>query len=139
MALTDTELERFLLTPDDLLFGRRSLVIDGAGKCRRVGNIQYDAIFESSMLRVTLDVNRVRPRYLQIWFESEDGKNAIAAIRAVTTIAGIKGSDLATVLVPIAPVDEQDSFLAFVEQSDKSKFVCSNRNLSRCLMGRAIP
>ena len=74
------------------------------------------------MLRVTLDAVKVRPRYLQCWFDSEAGTNAIASIRAVTTIAGIKGSDLANVMVPIAPIDEQDVFLRFVEQSDKSKF-----------------
>ena len=120
--LTPTELERFLLTPNDLLFGRRSLVVEGAGKCRRVGNITTQTIFESSMLRVTLDSAKVRPRYLQCWFDSEAGIDAIVAIRAVTTIAGIKGSDLANVMVPIAPLDEQDSFLGFVEQADKSKF-----------------
>ena len=120
--LTSTELERFMLTPDDLLFGRRSLVVEGAGKCRRVGEITVQAIFESSMLRVTLDSTKVRPRYLQCWFDSEAGVNAIVAIRAVTTIAGIKGSDLANVMVPVAPLDEQDSFIGFVKQTDKSKF-----------------
>ncbi|MBR0190662.1 MAG: N-6 DNA methylase, partial [Thermoguttaceae bacterium] len=122
VAVTDTELERFLLTPDDLLFGRRSLVVEGAGKCRRVGNITTQAVFESSMLRVTLDSNRIKPRYLQIWFDSEDGKSAISGIRAVTTIAGIKGSDLANIEVPVAPVSVQEYFLEFVEQTDKSKF-----------------
>ena len=128
MNLTPIELERFLLTPNDLLFGRRSLVVEGAGKCRRVGNITTQAIFESSMLRVTLDTVKVRPRYLQCWFDSEAGTNAIASIRAVTTIAGIKGSDLANVMVPIAPIDEQDVFLRFVEQSDKSKHSNQFRN-----------
>ncbi len=124
LNLTPTELERFLLTPDDLLFGRRSLVVEGAGKCRRVGNITTQAVFESSMLRVTLDTNRVRPRFLQCWFDSEAGSNAIVGIRAVTTIAGIKGSDLAKVMVPIVPLEKQDSFLKFAEQSDKSKLFC---------------
>ena len=122
ISLTDTELERFLLTSDDLLFGRRSLVVEGAGKCRRVGEITTKAVFESSMLRVTLDTNIIRPRYLQIWFDSENGKKAITAIRAVTTIAGIKGSDLANIKIPIAPIIEQESYLRFVEQSDKSKY-----------------
>ena len=141
VAPTDVELNRFILTPDDLLFGRRSLVVEGAGKCRRVGNITYNAMFESSMLRVTLDSSKVRPRYLQIWFDSEDGNRAITSIRAVTTIAGIKGSDLANVMIPIAPIEEQDVFLELVNQSDKSKFYCqlaSNLNLSRCLLTKGI-
>ena len=130
VLLTDTELSRFCLTENDLLFGRRSLVVEGAGKCRRVGAIREDAVFESSMLRVTLDPKRVRARYLQQWFDSEDGVNAIISIRAVTTIAGIKGSDLANIEVPVPPMKLQDEFLAFLEQTDKSKYYEQNRIFS---------
>ena len=35
------------------------------------------------------------------------------------------------ILLP--PIEKQDRFAGFVEQSDKSKFAVSNRNLSRCL------
>lgn len=34
---------------------------------------------------------------------------------------------------PLPPIAEQEEFVLFAEQSDKSKFVVSNRNLSRCL------
>ena len=34
--------------------------------------------------------------------------------------------------IPLAPVDAQERFEQFARQSDKSKFDCSNRNLSRC-------
>ena len=125
VSITDSELSRFRLTPNDLLFGRRSLVVDGAGKCRRVGEIAQEAIFESSMLRITLDPNKVKPRYLQEWFDSDDGVKAIKSIRAVTTIAGIKGSDLANLNIPIVPLKEQNDFLLFVQQSDKSKLLIS--------------
>ena len=35
-----------------------------------------------------------------------------------------------TIIVPLLGLQEE--FCAFAEQSDKSKFDCSNRNLSRC-------
>lgn len=122
VSLLNTELERFRLTSNDLLFGRRSLVVEGAGRCRRVGNIQGDMVFESSILRVSLDENKVRPRYLQCWFDTEDGIKAIVSIRSVTTIAGIKGSDLENMEIPVPPIKFQDDFLDFVKQTDKSKF-----------------
>lgn len=122
LSLTDSEIERFSLTENDLVFGRRSLVVEGAGKCKRVGPITATTVFESSILRVSLNPQVVKPRYLQVWFDTEDGKNAISAIRAVTTIAGIKGSDLANIEVPVAPLELQEQFLLFMEQSDKSKF-----------------
>ena len=121
VSMTEKEIERFRLTENDLLFGRRSLVVEGAGKCKRVGKMERETVFESSMLRVSLNPALVRPRYVQAWFETEDGVKAIVAIRAVTTIAGIKGSDLAKIEVPVAPLKLQDEFLSFMEQSDKSK------------------
>ena len=55
VSMTEKELGRFRLTENDLLFGRRSLVVEGAGKCRRVGRLRKDTVFESSMLRISLD------------------------------------------------------------------------------------
>ena len=91
--------------------------------------------FESSLLRITLDTERVLPRFVQAWFDTDEGRRAIISIRAVTTISGIKGSDLKRVLIPVPTLEQQECFLAFVRQSDKSKFAalsCSNLNLSLC-------
>ena len=121
VSLTKKELMNFKLTSSDLLFGRRSLVVEGAGKCRRVGHMDKDMIFESSLLRITLNEELLIPRFLQIWFETEEGKSSISSIRSVTTIAGIKGSDLAKIKVPTPPISLQESFLDFVAQVDKSK------------------
>lgn len=120
--MTSNEQKRFELTPDDLLFGRRSLVVEGAGKCRRVGDITLPLAFESSLLRITLDTEKVLPRFVQAWFDTDEGRRAIISIRAVTTISGIKGSDLKRILIPVPTLEQQERFLAFARQSDKSKF-----------------
>ena len=75
--MTPIEQKRFALTSEDLLFGRRSLVVEGAGKCRRVGDIQMPLVFESSLLRVTLNTKKVLPRYVQAWFDTDEGRQAI--------------------------------------------------------------
>lgn len=54
VQLTETELQNFSLQNGDLLFGRRSLVEAGAGKCSIVFDIQEPLIFESSIIRVRL-------------------------------------------------------------------------------------
>lgn len=43
-------------------------------------------------------------------------------------------SAIKQIRIPVPSIEEQKVFVSFVEQSDKSKFVCSNRNLSRCLV-----
>ena len=122
--MTEKELSSFRLTPDDLLFGRRSLVVEGAGKCSLVGSVADDVVFESSVLRITLDTNRSIPLWLYHWFKSDGGKAAIEAIRNVVTIAGIKGSDLKALRVPVIDIDLQRRFAAFAEAADKSKVIC---------------
>ncbi len=119
--MTPEEQKRFMLTPDDLLFGRRSLVIEGAGKCKRVGDIAYPLAFESSVLRITLDTKKVLPRFVQEWFDADEGQRSIKAIRATTTISGIKGSDLKKILIPVPDIEAQKVFLNFAIQADKSK------------------
>ena len=49
------------------------------------------------------------------------------------TMEHIKRGDFEDAIVYLPDEDTQERFAAFAEQSDKSKFVCSNRNLSRCL------
>ena len=44
----------------------------------------------------------------------------------------VYAKDLAQIMVPIPNIHTQKRFAAIVKQSDKSKFVVSNRNLSRC-------
>lgn len=44
-------------------------------------------------------------------------------------------SAIAQVKIFVPPIELQRQYVRFVEQSDKSKFVCSNRNLSICLRG----
>lgn len=120
VSLTNDELERFKLTEFDLLFGRRSLVIEGAGKCSRVGQVHRDMIFDSLLLRISLNPEIVRPRFLQMWFKTPEGVNTITSIRAVTTIAGIKGSDLAKIHIPTPPLDKQDEYIELLENGDTS-------------------
>ena len=46
-----TELDRFGLNELDLLFARRSLVAEGAGKCSIVLEVNEPTVFESSIIR----------------------------------------------------------------------------------------
>ena len=105
IELDESELNRFLLTDNDLLFGRRSIVLVGAGKCSRVGKIDTPVTFESSILRVTIDRSKSDPAFIYTWLNSREGKKELRRIRSFTTVAGITGSDLKKVKIPV--LDEQ--------------------------------
>ncbi|HXU40492.1 MAG TPA: restriction endonuclease subunit S [Blastocatellia bacterium] len=101
MDLSTDEVRKYSLTPHDLLFGRRSIVLEGAGKCSMVGALDEPTAFESSILRVTVDPEKVSSRFVFEWFNSPNGSKEIRRIRSFTTIAGISGSALRSVRVPL--------------------------------------
>lgn len=107
MELTQEEVSKYQLTSDDLLFGRRSIVLEGAGKCSMIGDLQEPVIFESSILRVTVNPEVVLPQFIFEWLRSPKGTQQITRIRSFTTVAGIAGSDLKRIVVPVMPIKEQ--------------------------------
>lgn len=50
VSLTETEKSKCLLNEGDLIFARRSLTAEGAGKCSIVKKITEDTTFESSII-----------------------------------------------------------------------------------------
>ena len=120
-ALNQDDLGKFRVTPSDLLFGRRSLVPEGAGKCCRAGNIKCDFIFESSIIRVTLNPELALPQYVQAWFGSVEGEATMSKMRSGTTVFGIKGSALKTMKLPLPPLSHQRTFVEISEKADAAK------------------
>jgi type I restriction enzyme S subunit len=136
--VTDKEMKTFRLTNADLVFGRRSLVEEGAGKCSLVGDIGGNIVFESSLLRITLDLEKVLPIWIYSWFHSDEGKEEVKRIRNVVTIAGIKGSDLKEIYVPAVDMIFQNRFAEFVRQADKSKFAALRLTKTAALLYNSV-
>lgn len=107
VELDETELERYRLTSDDLLFGRRSVVLEGAGRCVLVGVQDEPLVFESSVLRVTLDPEKIDNRFVFEWLRSPFGHQQIRRIVTFTTVSGVAGSDVARLPVPLPPIEVQ--------------------------------
>jgi len=61
VELSDSERQRFALSKGDLLFARRSLVAEGAGKCSVVLDVDEPTTFESSIIRARPDRKKAEP------------------------------------------------------------------------------
>lgn len=107
IRMSDSEMEKSGLIDGDLLFGRRSLVEEGAGKCSLVMNAGGPLTFESSIIRVRLDRTVADPEFYFNYFRSPIGRSRIRAIVSGVTVKGIRGSDLKVVKVHLPPVAEQ--------------------------------
>ena len=64
VRMTESEMTVSGLAENDLLFGRRSLVESGAGKCSLVGKLTEPTTFESSIIRVRVNQSLIRSRFV---------------------------------------------------------------------------
>jgi type I restriction enzyme S subunit len=119
VELTETELNVNGLEHGDLLFGRRSLVEAGAGKCSIVVEPPEPLTFESSIIRVRLDKRAVNPRFFFYYFLSPQGRGRIRSIVSGTSVKGIRGSDLRRLPVSRPPKDVQDDIADVLSAYDE--------------------
>lgn len=107
IRMSDAEMDKSGLIDGDLLFGRRSLVEEGAGKCSMVYKPAGLLTFESSIIRVRLNRAIADPEFFFNYFRSPIGRSRIRAIVGGAAVKGIRGSDLKLIKVHVPPLDEQ--------------------------------
>ncbi|WP_320151656.1 restriction endonuclease subunit S [uncultured Tolumonas sp.] len=118
IRMSDAEMDKNGLIDGDLLFGRRSLVEEGAGKCSLVYKPSKPMTFESSIIRVRLNQTIADPEFFFNYFRSPVGRGRIRAIVGGATIKGIRGSDLRLIKVHLPPVYEQIAIRQIVSTYD---------------------
>ena len=118
VAMTDAEMARSGLMNGDLLFGRRSLVEAGAGKCSLVEGLSEPATFESSLIRVRVNEELIHPRFIFYWLKSHVGRGAIRAIVTGTNVKGIRGSVLKDIEVICPPFNTQNKIVDILQAYD---------------------
>ncbi len=107
LELTERELAKYLVQDGDLLFARRSLVLEGSGKCSLVVTPSEKITFESSIIRARLNLAKAIPRFYYYLFRSPLGRALMASIASQTAVSGIRGSDLVNLAVPHPPLPTQ--------------------------------
>ncbi len=118
VRIDTTDEERFLLRKGDLLFARRSLTAEGAGKCSLIVFDQEATTWESSIIRARLDSNIAQPEYYYYFFSSSVGRRSIETIIEQVAAAGIRSSDLAKLMVPLPSKTEQRAVAAVLGALD---------------------
>jgi type I restriction enzyme S subunit len=127
--LSDQEMKRMEISPDeerkfglkdgDLLFARRSLVLEGSGKCSLVVKPSEPVTYESSIIRARPDPNKVDPKFLFYLFTSPLGRSIVIAIASRTAVSGIRGSELAQLGLPLPPLPTQRRIAGILSAYDE--------------------
>ena len=138
IEVTNDELRRFGVDPGDLLFARRSLVAEGAGKCSVVLRTDEPTVFESSIIRARPDVRLADSLFLYYVFSSPFGRYSLGTILRQVAVSGITGRDLVDVELPLPPLAEQRAIAHILATLDDK--IELNRRMNETLeaVARAI-
>ncbi len=138
VELSDSESGRFLLAEGDLIFARRSLTAEGAGKCSVVLELDEATTFESSIIRARPNTEKTDSLYLYYFFNSPSGFHLLDTIRRQVAVAGITGGDLAKLEIPIPPLPDQRAIAHILGKLDDKIELNRRGNQSLEAMARAL-
>lgn len=122
IGLTEEEYEKTLLQNGDLLF------VEGNGSPDQIGRVAIwqneivPCVHQNHLIKSRFNRGLVIPVFAMYYFMSPKGREQIRSKAVSTsglyTLSVSKISDLA---IPVPPIELQNQFAAFVEQTDKSK------------------
>lgn len=116
VKMSEKELQKFLLKDGDLLFARQSLVASGAGKCSIVKALSEETTFESHLIRVRLNNRVANPWYYYYLFQLP--YNPVKTIVNQCAQAGIRGSELVNIKVPLLDLQKQTKIASILSAYD---------------------
>jgi type I restriction enzyme S subunit len=138
VQLSDAELEKSCLNTGDLLFARRSLVAEGAGKCIVVAEVKEPTTFESSIIRARPNPKAVDSLFLYYLFNSPYGAYVLLTIRRQVAVSGITGTDLVELPIPLPPLAEQKAIAAALGALDDKIELNRRMNATLEAMARSL-
>lgn len=135
VEIIDSEKKKVLLEKGDLIFARRSLTAEGAGKCCVIKEINEPTTFESSIIRARPNSKLADSDFLFYLFSSPYGKYLLGTIRRQVAVAGITGTDLQNLKLKLPPLPEQKA-IAYILGSLDDKIEL-NRKMNETLEAMA--
>jgi len=138
VELNEREFEKSTLKNGDLIFARRSLTAEGAGKCSIILSLDEPTTFESSIIRVRLNQEIANPEYYYYLFNSPFGKWLLGTILRQVAVSGITGSDLAKLEVPVPPKNIQNELVVVGRNLDDKITLNTQTNQTLEAMAQAL-
>ena len=100
----------------DFLFARMGATV-GKPYAYKSGN----QIFAGYLIRYKLNLQRILPEYLFVYTQLEEYKKWVQLNQSGAAQPGINAKKYGSLLIPVAPLEEQKNFRYFVQRVDKSK------------------
>ncbi len=104
----------------DILMCASSGSLDHVGKaalCRLAGEYTFGAF-----CKIIRPTGRLRPEYIVSYMNGHEYRHVIMELAQGSNINNLRNEHINDLMIPVPSDDEQREFIAFLEQSDKSKF-----------------
>ena len=123
---TSTEIKQYRLMPEDVLMTEGGDP-DKLGRGAIIHNPPKDCIHQNHIFRVRLKQNFLLPEYMEQYLQHQHSKiYFLKCAKQTTGIASINMRQLSALPILMPPIELQNEFASFVEQTNKSKFVIQN-------------
>ena len=122
ICLNDTEKKRYELVDNDFLFARVNGNPDYVGRCAVVKTIGEPVFHNDHIIRVHFDETKINGCFTSVLLNSDYGKRQMR--EQIKTSAGqytISQDGIGAIIAILPPLELQNQFATFVEQTDKSK------------------
>jgi type I restriction enzyme, S subunit len=127
-SLPDSEMEKTLLVPGDLLFVRTNGSKENIGRCAVYAGQPPDSLFASYLIRVRLKSNSILPEFANAYLESLGrGQLVSRAHGAADGKFNIDTSDLKALVFPKPEIKEQEEIVHSAAALDSAIVVASLR------------
>ena len=108
--------EQYKLKYGDFMFARM-----GATVGKTYAFIEGNQIFAGYLIRYRLNKGLINPHYLFWYTKLDEYWNWVKLNQSGAAQPGINAKKYGSLQIPLPPIEEQNAFAAFVEQTDKSK------------------
>ena len=123
LECSESEVQRYLLQEDDIVINRVNS-IEYLGKCAHIKGLLEETVFESNMMRLHLDDTVMNAVFAtKLLCSQYMHKQIMIRAKKAVNQASINQQDVLSFRMFVPPLELQEQFAAFVEQTDKSKVV----------------
>lgn len=122
IMINEEELKKYNLDYNDLLIARRSLNFEGAAKACKIPKSNEPLVFESSLIKITPNKDKILSIYLHHYLNNQRVRNKFV-LKHITksTISGINQKGLKSIKVVLPPLELQNQFAETVKKIEQLK------------------
>ena len=118
--ISDDELAKCSVKKGDILFNRTNS-IDLCGKTC-LFKLHETMVIAGYIIRVRVN-EKLNPQYVVTFFNTKSIKKMLREMaKGAVNQANINAQEMQAIKIPLPPIEQQNTFAAFVQQIDKSKF-----------------